>query len=77
MPTETVIGIAYNENQEAFSLHAWNRVAIDGHWEEFDPTWNQVSPDASHIPLPEGNAIALMSLMPSLRFELVEAEYFQ
>ena len=77
LPTETVIGIAYNENQEAFSLHAWNRVAIDGHWEEFDPTWNQVSPDASHIPLPEGNAIALMSLMPSLRFELVEAEYFQ
>ena len=76
LPTQTIIGLAYNANLEAFSLHAWNRVAIDGNWQEFDPTWNQISPDASHIPLPQGNAIALMSLMPSLRFQLVNAEYF-
>jgi len=75
IPARTVIGLAYNEDVLSFALHAWNEVGIDGWWVAMDPTWGQTKLDATHLQLPEGNAIASLLHMPALRFRLVEATY--
>ena len=47
-----VTGIAYlGDTEQAFGLHTWNQVRLNGRWRSVDPTWNQLRADASHIQL--------------------------
>ena len=78
LPVRTVIGLAYSDRERpAFALHAWNEVLFADGWRGFDPTWNTVELDATHIPLPEDQAGLLTGLtaLDRLRFELVAVRY--
>ena len=79
LPARTVFGLAYADGQDpAFAYHAWNEIQIGGEWHAFDPTWGQDRVDATHIPLPDDEAAAMMLLTGavSLRFEVVDVQYF-
>ncbi len=79
IPTHTVFGLAYSDgNDPAFNFHAWNEVFVDGAWRPVDPTWNQLSVDATHIPLPGHDNAALLLLTGAVQmsFELRDSEYF-
>lgn len=75
LPSRTVIGLAYQPHMDAFALHAWNEVAIDGHWRGVDPTWGQTRLDATHFALPTRNALAAIADLPHLSFRVVETQY--
>ena len=75
IPARTVTGLAYDVDAEMFALHSWNEVGVDGVWRGVDPTWGQTRLDATHIPLPEENGLAVLGLLPRLAFELVATEY--
>lgn len=79
LPARTVFGLAYADRQEpAFVFHAWNEVNVNGRWQSVDPTWNQMRVDATHIPLPVSEALALKLLTGSIdiAFELRDIAYF-
>ena len=75
LPARTVIGLAYQGEAEAFALHAWNEVAIDGAWRGVDPTWGETRIGATHLPLPADGALTAIAQLPHLRFRVVETEY--
>ena len=75
LPARTVIGLAYLSESQAFALHAWNEVAIDGDWRGVDPTWGETRIGATHFPLPSDGALAAIAQLPHLRFRVVETEY--
>jgi hypothetical protein len=74
-PAQTVFGLAYSEDTNSFALHTWNEVAIDGWWYAVDPTWRQVSLDATHLALPSEGELAVLGLLGKLEFELLETQY--
>ncbi len=71
----TVTGLAYDVEAQAFALHNWSEVAVDGWWLPVDPTWGQVPVDAGHLRLPDKPGLAVFGLLPRIEFELVLAEY--
>ena len=75
LPARTVIGLAYQDDAQAFALHAWNEVAIDGAWRGVDPTWGETRIGATHLPLPTDGALTAIAQLPHLRFRVVETEY--
>ena len=75
LPSRTVIGLAYQSQVKAFALHAWNEVAIDGHWRGLDPTWGQTRLGATHFALPTDDALAVIADLPHLSFRVVETQY--
>ncbi|MGA1676466.1 MAG: transglutaminase-like domain-containing protein [Pseudomonadales bacterium] len=78
LPARTVFGLAYQADPEpAFRFHAWNEIETDGGWFIVDPTWNQLTTDATHLPLPMDHALgmALLSGEKTLRFEIIEERY--
>ena len=81
LPARTVVGLAYqgdgvaDGSAGAFVLHAWNEVAIDGAWRGVDPTWGRTGPDATHLALPAGAALAAIAELPHLRLRVVEMRY--
>ena len=78
LPVRTVIGLAYtSEHSPAFALHAWNEVLVEQHWVAFDPTWDQTSVDATHIPLPDdaGGLLAGITSLDELRFKVRSLSY--
>ena len=75
IPSRTVVGLAYQQRMNRFALHAWNEVAIDGHWRGVDPTWGQTRLDATHFALPTDNALAVIADLPHLSFRVVETQY--
>lgn len=75
LPTRTVVGLAYQASAEAFALHAWNEVAIDGHWRGVDPTWGQTRLAATYFALPVDNALAVIADLPHVSFRVVETQY--
>ena len=75
LPARSVIGLAYQGEAEAFALHAWNEVAIDGAWRGVDPTWGETRIGATHLALPSDGALTAIAQLPHLRFRVVEAEY--
>lgn len=80
IPSRTVFGLAYADRREpAFVYHAWNEARVNGVWQAVDPTWNQLTVDATHIPLPSNESAALMLLTGSVdvHFELRDVEYFE
>lgn len=77
-PSRTVIGLAYSgDDQPAFALHAWNEVLFDGQWLTFDPTWNQINVDATHLPMPNDAAGMLQGItsLNELTFEVLSTAY--
>lgn len=79
LPARTVFGLAYADGQmPAFAYHAWNEILVDGKWQPFDPTWGLERLDATHIPLPDDEAAAMMLLTGavSLHFKVLDVEYF-
>ena len=75
LPARTVIGLAYLSESQAFALHAWNEVAIEGSWRGVDPTWGETRVGATHFPLPSDGALTAIAQLPNLRFRVVETEY--
>ena len=75
LPARTVIGLAYLSDSQAFALHAWNEVAIEGAWRGVDPTWGETRIGATHFPLPSDGALTAIAQLPDLRFRVVETEY--
>lgn len=71
----TVTGLAYDVEAQAFALHNWSEVAVEGWWLPVDPTWGQVPVDAGHLRLPDKPGLAVFGLLPGIEFELIEAEY--
>ncbi len=78
IPARTVSGLAYSEEPSpGFLLHAWNEVYLDGRWRAVDPTWNQASVDATHLPFPDDEArgLTLLAQLQQTRFELRSVGY--
>lgn len=75
LPAQTVVGLAYRADSQAFVLHAWNEVAVDGRWQPVDPTWNQAPSDATHLALPSEAALAAIAELPKLRFRVLQTRY--
>lgn len=78
IPARTVSGLAYSEEPTpGFLLHAWNEVYVQGRWRAVDPTWNQASVDATHLPFPEDEArgLTLLAQLQQTRFELASVGY--
>jgi hypothetical protein len=73
LPTRRVSGIMYGDDSLGFSSHAWAEVALDGRWVPFDPTWNQVVIDASHLRLEVENLFDHSRIVQGdVRIEVVE-----
>jgi len=64
-----VVGLAATEvdNAPAFGFHAWAEVALDGHWVQVDPTWDEPVADATHVVLMEGDGDAWNEALGNLR----------
>lgn len=78
LPARTVFGLAYQAHPvPAFRFHAWNEVAADERWLVVDPTWNQITTDATHLPMPEDHtlAIALLTGEQTIRFTVIDEQY--
>ena len=78
IPARTVSGLAYSEEPTpGFLLHAWNEVYLDGSWRAVDPTWNQSTVDATHLPFPDDEArgLTLLAQLQKTRFELLRVSY--
>ncbi|HAW49526.1 TPA: hypothetical protein DCX16_01045 [bacterium] len=72
IPTKMVAGIAYQDGK--FYYHNWCKVFI-GEWVSIDPTFNQLPPDATHIPLIEGDIdkqIGLLGYVGDVKLEVFE-----
>ena len=79
LPARTVFGLAYKDgSQPAFMFHAWNEVFSDNRWQSVDPTWNQTRVDATHIPLTDDQAAAMLlaSAARSVALSVVDTQYF-
>ncbi|MEO8845765.1 MAG: transglutaminase-like domain-containing protein [Kofleriaceae bacterium] len=76
VPARRVVGLAATEvdNAPAFGFHAWAEVALDGHWVQVDPTWNETVADATHVELIEGDGEAWSDGLAGLRLAVVELE---
>jgi len=71
LPASIKVGVAYH--QDAFYYHAWPAVYV-GEWMEMDPTWGQLTVDATHLALVEGelaSQVKLVKVMGQLRIEVV------
>ena len=68
-------GLAYHPPSQSFLPHSWNEVAIDGRWISVDASWGQFPADATHVPFPRANTLALLAHASSTRFEVVDQRY--
>ena len=59
-------------------FHAWNEIYTDGQWQAVDPTWNQTTVDATHIPLSDTQAAMMMlaNNTGEISFSVLATEYF-
>ena len=79
LPARTVYGLVYKDSTKpGFVFHAWNEVYFDDSWHSVDPTWNQTTVDATHLPLTDAQAGAIMLAQSNsgVRFELIRTRYF-
>lgn len=62
LPARTIYGLAYDASgSPGFRFHAWNEVYAEGRWHSVDPTWNQITTDATHIPLSDDQYADLLN----------------
>jgi len=74
VPARVCIGVLYMEG--AFYYHAWPAVYLD-EWIEMDPTLGQLTADATHVCLVEGEFVTqlkLMSVMGKLKINILQHE---
>jgi hypothetical protein len=63
IPVKTVSGIVYSGGYNGFLYHAWPEIYVgDGVWVAMDPTLGQVTVDATHIKLVEGDLSKQMQI---------------
>ncbi len=58
IPTRVVNGLVYSEEHEGFLYHSWTESNIGDQWLAVDPIFGQLSADATHIKLLEGETAA-------------------
>jgi transglutaminase-like putative cysteine protease len=78
-PARNIYGLAYKDGPTpAFMFHAWNEVYSDGRWQAVDPTWNQTTVDATHIPLTDEQAAIMMlaNNTSEVSFSVLGTQYF-
>ncbi|NCC50644.1 MAG: hypothetical protein EOM20_05450 [Spartobacteria bacterium] len=74
VPARVCLGVVYMDG--AFYYHAWPAVYLDD-WIEMDPTLGQLTADATHIRLVEGEFVTqlkLMSVMGKLNIKILKSE---
>ena len=57
IPARVAVGIAYWPPGQGFGWHAWAEVRSGDTWYATDPTWNQVTADATHLKLADGDPV--------------------
>jgi hypothetical protein len=62
IPTRVVNGLVYSEQFDGFLYHSWVESRGPAGWRAVDPTFGQITADATHIKLVEGENLA--ELMP-------------
>jgi hypothetical protein len=78
IPCRTVGGLIYLGDQfQAFGLHAWNEVVINGFWIPVDPTWGQTTIDATHIrfPMNISKEWQVMAAIPQMKLKVLHVEH--
>lgn len=72
LPARTVYGLAYRDSTSpAMMFHAWNEVFYNEDWLSVDPTWNQVSADATHLKLNDTQSTLLIHALNTAPFKFV------
>ena len=83
IPARCVMGLVMGDN--IFGYHMWVEAKLNGRWFPIDPTFNQISPDPTHIKLGEfpdnlSNLKEVYSkvlpLIQSLSLNPIEVEFF-
>lgn len=75
IPAREVFGLVYlGDDVTAFGGHAWCEVVVDGRWVPVDPTWNQTTPDATHLAYARGGGdwVKMLAVTDGLSFEIRE-----
>ena len=62
IPTRVVNGLVYSGELQGFAYHSWTESQVGTRWQAVDPTFGQLTADATHIKLVEGENLA--ELMP-------------
>ncbi len=79
IPTRVVNGLVYSEELQGFLYHSWTESRVEARWQAVDPTFGQLTADATHIKLVEGENLA--ELMPltdwvgKLKIRVLEVEH--
>ena len=73
--SRTRTGLAYNAKTHSFQSHAWNEVVINDHWVSVDASWGQFPADASHVPFPTPDILALYASASRTKFNVVDRAY--
>ncbi len=79
LATHTVVGLNYAGDEEpGLYLHAWNLVAVDGHWLPVDPTAGIVGGHGLQIAFPSDSAgyLRAYAAFAGAELALVDVEYF-
>jgi hypothetical protein len=79
VPTRVVNGVVYSEDFGGFLFHTWAESDAGGRWQAVDPTFGEVSADATHLKLLEGETLAelapLLGLVGKLRIRVLAVEH--
>lgn len=75
IPVKIELGVVYQSGR--FFYHAWPAAWVDGHWEEFEPTFGDERADAARIALAAGDlssADQLAGAIGKIQIEILFAE---
>ncbi len=78
IPCRTVGGLVYlGDAYQAFGLHAWNEVVMEGVWVPVDPTWGQTAIDPTHIrfPVEISKEWQVMAAIPEMKMAVLHVEH--
>lgn len=78
IPAREVRGLVYLGDEEtAFGGHAWAEVAIDGRWQGVDPTWNLLTPTATHVAVARDSDVwvSMLAATRNFTFEIRSVEH--
>ena len=78
IPAREVRGLVdLGDEETAWGGHAWAEVVLDGRWRPVDPTWNLVTPTATHVAIERGSEAwaAMLARTRNLTFEIRAVEH--
>lgn len=79
IPTRVVNGLVYSEELQGFLYHSWTESRVGPRWQAVDPTFGQITADATHIKLVEGENLAelmpLMDWVGKVKIRVLEVEH--